>query len=71
MPCGGPKKYPPPTSSRVQIVFSFWPFEIIEGTLRNKKIIIGLDSFSNQGLNIFGPHLVFTSLCIDYAVQKM
>ena len=54
----------------VQIIFSFWSFEISEGIRRNQKIIIGLDLFSNQGLNIFGPHLVFTSLCIDYTVEK-
>ena len=49
--CGGPKKSPR-TSSIVQIIFSFpfWPFEISEGILRNQKIIIGLDSFSNQRL---------------------
>ena len=27
---------------------NFWSFEIGEGILRNQKIIIGLDSFSNQ-----------------------
>ena len=29
---------------------SFWSFEISQGILRNQKIIIGLDSFSNQSL---------------------
>ena len=43
-PCGGPKKSPR-TLSIVQIIFSFWSFEISEGILRNQKIIIGLDSF--------------------------
>ena len=42
VPCGGPKKSPR-TSSIVQIIFSFWPFEISEGILRNQKIISGLD----------------------------
>ena len=51
VPCGGPKKSPR-TSSIVQIIFSFWSFEISEGILRNQKITIGLESFSNQSLNI-------------------
>ena len=34
------------------------------GMLRNQKVIIGLDSFSNQRL----IHLDNTSLCIDYTV---
>ena len=42
VPCGGPKKYPF-TSSKVQIIFFFWSFEISEGILRNQNIIIGLD----------------------------
>ena len=40
VPCGGTKKSPP-TSSKVQIIFSFWTFEIRECILRNQKIIIG------------------------------
>ena len=47
VPCGGPKKSSR-ISSIVQIIFSFWSFEISEGILRNQKLIIGLDSFSNQ-----------------------
>ena len=39
-PCGGPKKSPR-TSFIVQIIFSFWSFEISEGILRNQKAIIG------------------------------
>ena len=35
VPCGGPKKSPR-TSSIVQIIFSFWSFEIGEGILRNQ-----------------------------------
>ena len=49
VPCGGPKMSPR-TSFIVQIIFSFWSFEIRGGILRNQKIIIGLDSFSNQHL---------------------
>ena len=49
VPCGGAKKSPR-TSSIVQIIFFFWSFEISEGILRNQKIIIGHDSFSNQRL---------------------
>ena len=49
MPCGGPKKSHR-TSSIVQIIFSVWSFEISEDILRNQKIIIGLDTFSNQDL---------------------
>ena len=51
VPCGGPIK-----SLRtsfivqiiVQIIFFFWSFETSEGVLRNQKIIIDLDSFSNH-----------------------
>ena len=42
VPCGGPKKSPH-TASIVQIIFSFWSFEIREGILRNQKIIIGFE----------------------------
>ena len=52
VPCGSPKMSPR-TSSIVPIIFSFWSFEISEGILRNQKIIIGLDSFSNQSLIYF------------------
>ena len=47
VPCGGRKKSPR-TSSIVQIIFSFWFFEVSDDILRNQKFIIGLDSFSNQ-----------------------
>ena len=47
--CGGPKT-PPRTSSIVQIMFSFWSFEISGDILRNQKFIIGSDSFSNHRL---------------------
>ena len=38
------------TSYVVQIIFSFWSFEISGHFLRNQKFIIGLDSFSNKPL---------------------
>ena len=47
VPCGGPKKSTR-TASIVQIIFSFWSFEIGEGILSNQDFFIGLDSFSNQ-----------------------
>ena len=68
MSCGGPKKYPR-SSSIVQIIFSFWSFEISEGILRNQKFITGLDSFSNQRL-IYLACLDNTSLCLDYPVEN-
>ena len=40
VPCGGPKMSPR-TSSIVQIIFSFWSFEISGDILRNQKIING------------------------------
>ena len=66
VPCGGPEKSPR-TSSIVQIIFSYWSFEISERILRNQKITIGLDSFSNQRLM---THLDYTSHCIDYPVEN-
>ena len=54
VPCGGPKKSPR-TSFIVQVIFSFWSFEISEGILRKqKKFIIGFDSFANQRFIILG-----------------
>ena len=60
------------TSSIVQIIFSFRYFEISEGILRNQKIIIGLDTFSNQHLIYIyiWPHLDNISRCIDYIIEK-
>ena len=52
----------PRTSSIVQIIFSFWSFEISGGILRSQKII-NLDSFSKHLLA--WPHLDFTSLGND------
>ena len=48
-------KKSPRTPSIEQIIFSFWSFEISEGSLRNQKIIFGLDSFSNQRLIYLAP----------------
>ena len=52
--CGSHKKSPR-TSSIVQAIFSFWSFEISEDILRNQKLIIGQDSFSNQRLVYLVP----------------
>ena len=57
MPCGGPKKYPR-TSSIMQVIFSFWCFEITEYILRDQKLFIGQDSFSFGSIWII---LVFVS----------
>ena len=59
----------PRTSSIVQIIFSFWSFEISDGILRNQKIIIGLESFSNQRLMYLAPFgkPLYT---IDYHVER-
>ena len=72
MPCGGPQKSPR-TSSIVQIIFSFWSFEISDGILRNQKLIIGLDSFSNQRLHylaLFGFASLHTRLT-RYILQAL
>ena len=69
MPFGGPKKSPR-TASIVLIIISFWFFEISEGILRNQKIIIGLDSFSNQRLIYLFPFWFNNSLCIEYLVES-
>ena len=38
VPCGGPKRSPR-TSSIVQVIFSFWSFEISEDILRNQNLL--------------------------------
>ena len=38
--CGGPEKSPR-TSSIVQVIFTFWSFEIGDDILSNQKFIIG------------------------------
>ena len=68
VPCGGPKKFPR-TSSIVQIIFSFWSFEISGGVLGGRRMTIGLGSFSNQRLNIW-PRLDFAGLCIDCPFER-
>ena len=40
----------------VQFTFYFWSFEISVNILRNQKYIIGLDSYSRQVSNKYGPH---------------
>ena len=57
VPCGGPKSLPV-----VHIIFSIWSFEISEDILRNQKIIIGLDSFSNHRLTNLAPFGLYQSL---------
>ena len=54
VPCGGPKKSPR-TSSIVQVMFSFWSFEISEYILRHQNLFIGQDSFSNECLIYLVP----------------
>ena len=68
----GACKSSPSNSPIVQIIFFFWSFDISEGILRNLKIMIGLDtSSSNLDFKKYiGPHLVNTSLCIDYPVES-
>ena len=44
VPCGGPKKSSR-TSSIVQIIFSFWSFEISDNILRNQICMLSLDAF--------------------------
>ena len=56
MTCCGPKTSPR-TSSIVQIIFTFLSFEISEDILKNQKIIIGLDSYSNQRSIYLAPFL--------------
>ena len=47
------------TSSIVQVIFSFWSFEIREDILRNQKFIIGSDSFCNQYLIYLVPFRLY------------
>ena len=54
VPCGGPK-VSPRTSSILQVIFSVYSFEISQDILRNRKLIIGQDSFSNQFLIYLVP----------------
>ena len=49
VPCGGPKRSPR-TSSIVQIIFSFWSFEISEDIRRNQDCFMSLSTFSNQDI---------------------
>ena len=59
VPCGGPKMSPR-TSSIVQIIFSFWAFEISDDILGNQKIILNLDTFN---LNTFNRLALFRFAC--------
>ena len=53
--CGG-RRTSPRTSTIVQFIFYFWSFEISVNLLRNQKYMIGLDFYSRQVFNYFGPH---------------
>ena len=46
-------KKSPIISSIVQMIFSFWSFEISKSFLRKQKLMIGLDSFTKQILNVW------------------
>ena len=46
-------KKSPLISSIVQIIFSFWSFEISKSILRKQKLMIGLDSFTKHSLNVW------------------
>ena len=46
-------KKSPLISSIVQMIFSFWSFEISKSILRKQKLMIGLDSFTKQILNVW------------------
>ena len=52
------------TSSIVQIIFSVWSFEISEGILRNQHFMIGLDTYSNQGLINFDPFQIIRKILV-------
>ena len=45
----------PRTPPIAQIIFSFWSFEISEDILRNQKIVVGVDTFSNQHFIYLAP----------------
>ena len=68
MPCGGPKKSPR-TSSIVQVIFSFWSFEISEDILRTQDLLSVKIHFLTN-VSYIWPHLDNTSLCIDYPAEK-
>ena len=61
VPCGG-RKTSPSTPTIVQFIFYFWSFEISVNILRNKKQMIGLDSYSRQVFNYLDPILIYISL---------
>ena len=70
MQCGGPKK-PTRASSIVQIISSVWSFKISEDILRNQKIIIGLDTFSNKHFGPIWIILVFVSTTLLKGAKLM
>ena len=67
MPCGGPKKSPR-SSFIVQIIFSFWSFEISDDILRKSEIYF---QFRYIHLNNFN-HLAlfrFAYICTDMPTE--
>ena len=61
VPCGG-RKTSPRTSTIVQFIFYFCSFEISVNILRNRKLMVGLDSYSRQVFNYLDTILIYISL---------
>ena len=64
VPCCSHKEVSPYIIQSADDCFSFWSFEISKSILRKQKLMIGLDSFTKQILNVwpqyeFKPHYVF------------
>ena len=72
VPCGG-RKTSPRTSTIVQFIFYFWSFEISVNILRNRKLMVGLDSYSRQVFNYLDTILIYISLWIDclFEIRKI
>ena len=60
VPCRG-RTTSPRTSTKVQFIFYFWSCEISVNILRNKKLMIGLDSYSRQIFNYSDTILIYIS----------
>ena len=59
----------PRTSSIVQVIFSFWCFEISEDILRNQNLLLVKIHFLTNIYHIWS-NLDTTSICIDYPVES-
>ena len=68
VPSGGSKKSPR-TSSVVQIIFSFWSFEIREDILRNQKKMLHKIHFLTN-VSYVWPHFDYNSLYVGYPVEN-